>query len=166
MKPAEVGQPPLKTGWSVCEAELFSHLSDHAAHEGALLDEYTHAAGATQSKALAYLIGILMEDERKHHRWFDELASSLQTEATLTGADPTIPRMDFHRADSVSIHDLTDRLLEHEKADERELKRLQHEMSDVQDTTLWGLLVDLMLRDTDKHIAILRFVNKHLDTFG
>lgn len=166
MEPVDVVHPPHTVGWSVGETELFSHLSDHAAREGALLDEYADVASTTESKALAYLIEILMEDERKHHRWFGELASSLQTDATLSGADPTIPRMDFHRADRATVRDVTERLLEHEKADEKELKRLQRDMSDLQDTTLWGLLVNLMQRDTDKHIAILRFVKKHLDTFA
>ena len=48
-----------------------------------------------------------------------------------------------------------------EARDARELKRLQRELRDVKDTTLWSLLVDLMQRDTQKHIAILRFVRKH-----
>jgi hypothetical protein len=31
----------------------------------------------------------------------------------------------------------------------------------VKDSSLWSLLVELMQRDTQKHIAILRFVTKH-----
>ena len=152
-------------GWSVAETELFAHLSDHAAHEGAILDEYARAAAATQSKALAYLIEILMEDERRHHRWFAELASSLASDASFSGTEPAVPYMDFHRADRAAVRDVTDRLLDHEKSDERELIRLQRELRDVSGTTLWGLLVELMQRDTDKHIAVLTFVKKHLNAF-
>jgi hypothetical protein len=152
-------------GWTMAEIELFAHLSGHAKREGAMLDEYALAAAATQSKALAYLIGILMEDERRHHRWFAELASSLEADASFSGTEPTVPRMDFHRADRVVVRAVTDRLLEHEKADEKELDRLQRELRDVSGTTLWGLLVELMLRDTDKHIAVLSFVRKHLNAF-
>ena len=112
-------------GWTVGETELFSHLSGHAALEGAILDEYTQAAAATQSKALAYLIEILMEDERRHHRWFAELASSLASDASFSGTEPAVPYMDFHRADRAAVRDVTDRLLDHEKADERELIRLR-----------------------------------------
>jgi hypothetical protein len=60
---------------------------------------------------------------------------------------------------------VTNRLLEHEEADEKELERLQKELRDVSGTTLWGLLVELMQRDTDKHIAVLKFVKKHLNAF-
>jgi rubrerythrin len=133
--------------------------------EGAILEEYAQAAAGTQSKALAYLIGILMEDERRHHRWFAELASSLEVDASFNGREPPVPWMDFHRADRVAVRNVTDRLLEHEKADEKELTRLQKELRDVSGTTLWGLLVELMQRDTDKHIAVLTFVKKHLTAF-
>ena len=47
--------------------------------------------------------------------------------------------------------------MEGKKQDPRELKKLQKELRDVKDTTLWSLLVDLMQRDTEKHIAILDF---------
>ena len=54
-------ETPISTiGWSVAEIELFAHLAGHAKREGAILDEYAKAATATQSKALAYLVEILM----------------------------------------------------------------------------------------------------------
>jgi hypothetical protein len=165
MNPADEASPTNTVGWSVGETELFAHLSGHAKREGVMLDEYVRAAAATQSKALAYLIEILMEDERRHHRWFAELASSLEADASFSGTEPAVPRMDFHRADRVAVRDVTARLLEHEKADEKELDRLQRELRDVSGTTLWGLLVELMQRDTDKHIAVLTFVKKHLAAF-
>jgi hypothetical protein len=104
---------------------------------------------------------MLIEDELRHHRTFLELALSLKSDAELSGADPVIPRMDFDRADGAAVREATDRLLEQEKQDAAELKRLQRELRDVEDTTLWGLLVDLMRCDTDKHIAILRFAKRH-----
>ena len=160
-----VATPTSTIGWTVAETELFSHLSGHAKREGAILEEYAQAAMATESKALAYLVEILMEDERRHHRWFAELASSLEADASFSGTEPVVPRMDFHRADRVAVRDVTDRLLDHEKADEKELSRLQRELRDVSGTTLWGLLVELMQRDTEKHIAVLTFVKKHLNAF-
>ena len=90
---------------------------------------------------------------------------SLEADASFSGTEPVVPRMDFHRADRVAVRDVTNRLLEHEKADEKELDRLQRELRDVSGTTLWGLLVELMQRDTDKHIAVLTFVKKHLNAF-
>lgn len=151
--------PPV--GASVWETQLFTYLTEHMRREGEMLEEYIATAAGTDSKALSYLINLLVEDERRHHRHFNELASSLASEAELRGVDPVIPRLDLDRVDRADVLEVTKRLLEHERSDSAELKRLRKELHDVEDTTLWGLLVDIMLRDTDKHIAILRFVAQH-----
>ncbi len=52
----------------------------------------------------------------------------------------------------------TDQLLEAERADARDLKQLAKNMKDVRETTLWGLLLELMQDDTSKHIKILQFI--------
>jgi bacterioferritin (cytochrome b1) len=69
--------------------------------------------------------------------------------------------VDFHQVDASAVFEVSDRLLKKEREDAQELKRLQRELRDVKDTTLWSLLVDVMRHDTDKHIAILEFVEKH-----
>ena len=143
------------------EREIFSFLTEHVRLEGAMLSEYISTAERSTSKALKYVIGLLVEDERRHHRYFNELASSLKVEAELSGADPVIPRLDFHLVEKAELLVETKRLLQHEKSDLAELKRLRKELRDVKDTTLWGLLVDIMMRDTEKHIAILHFVEEH-----
>ncbi len=140
---------------------MFDHLTDHTRQKGAMLSEYAAIAEATESKALSYVINLLLEDERRHHRYFNELASSLKSESELSGDDPVVPRLDLDRVDRAELRETTDRLLEHEKSDAKELERLRKELHDVKDTTLWGLLVDIMVRDTEKHIAILRFVQQH-----
>ncbi len=140
---------------------MFEHLTDHTRREGAMLNEYAAIAEATESKALNYVINLLLDDERRHHRYFNELASSLKSESELSGDDPVVPRLDLDRVDRAELRETTERLLEHEKSDAKELERLRKELRDVKDTTLWGLLVDIMFRDTEKHIAILRFVEQH-----
>jgi rubrerythrin len=151
--------PPV--GASVGERELFIHLTDHIKHEGALLDEYAQACDETESKALAYVIGLLLEDERRHHRQFFELAETLKSEAELQSTDPVVPRLDMHRVDRDKVLTVTRRLLAMEEADAAELKRLRKELRDVEDTTLWALLVENMQSDTAKHIAMLKFVERH-----
>jgi hypothetical protein len=148
-------------GASPWELDLWTHLTSHVEAERGLLEAYSAVAEQSASKAFSYLVGILIEDEIRHHRLFIELAKSLKTEAELSGADPIIPNLDFARGDSAAVLDATKQLMASEEQDAQELKRLQSELRDVKDTTLWSLLVDLMQRDTQKHIAILRFVKKH-----
>ena len=103
----------------------------------------------------------MIDDEVRHHRLFNELADSLETEALMKGEEPGIPYLDFQRADRAAVLEGAKELLDNEERDIAELKRLKRELRDVKDTSLWELLVELMQRDTEKHIAILKFVRKH-----
>jgi hypothetical protein len=150
-------------GGSVWENEMYAHLVGHTRREGEMLHEYVAAAEATESQAFSYLLELLVADERRHHQLFDELASSLKTDAELSSADPVIPRLDLRRANQSDLMRLTKKLLDNERADKKELRRLSKELRNFKDTTLWGLIVDLMMRDTEKHIAILEFILTHAE---
>ena len=149
-------------GPSPWERQLHAHLKGHVETERAILQRYAEAAERTDSEAFRYLVKLLIDDEVRHHRLFNELADSLETNALMKREAPAIPYLDLDRADRAVVLEVTKELLENEEHDLGELKRLQRELRDVKDTTLWGLLVELMERDTDKHIAILRFVRRHL----
>ena len=148
-------------GASVSDQELYDHLTQHVQNERSVLETYVAAAEATDSKALAYVVKLLIDDERRHHMLFTELADSLKHDAEFHSGDPTIPRLDFNRVNGPAVRELTDQLIDREQADLQELKKLQKDIRDIKDTTLWSLLVELMQRDTDKHIAMLRFVQQH-----
>jgi len=148
-------------GPSAWARDLHAHLTTHVEIERGMLEEYRAAAETSSSKAFQYLVNLLIEDEIRHHRIFLELADSLETMSLRPLEDPEIPYLDFNRSNSQAISDLTEKLLEKEQQDTVELKRFQRELRDVKDTSIWGLLVDLMECDTQKHIAILRFVKRH-----
>lgn len=148
-------------GASVWELQMFEHLTGHTRREGAMLADYAELAATTESNALRYVINMLLEDERRHHRYFDELATSLKSESEFSADEPIVPRLDLDRADPVELGEVTTRLLENEQADAKELRRLRKELRDVKDTTLWVLLIDVMLRDTEKHVEILEFIRRH-----
>ncbi len=147
-------------GGSPWEIELYRMLTSHVATERSLLEDYMTAADGVGSKALTYLVNLLVDDEKRHHRMFLDLAASLKSDAELAPDDPAVPRIDFNRHNAGHVVEVTNRLLANEEADAKELKRLKKALHDVEDTTLWSLLVDLMLRDTEKHIAILEFATR------
>jgi len=151
------------SGLSVFERQLFDHLWSHVQAERSLLEQYSAVAEQTESKAFRYVVNLLIEDEIRHHKFFLEIVNSLKTEATLSREDPAVPDIDFVRADRDVVLDGTKHLLRAEERDARELRQLQREISAVKDVSLWNLLVDLMQRDTQKHIAILRFVRKQTE---
>jgi hypothetical protein len=124
--------PPI--GASSWEREIFDHLTQHIVQERGLLEEYVNAARETESKALAYLIDLLVEDGRRHHGLFKQLAQSLKSTAELRPDSPAVQRMDFHKENRAEVLEVTECLLEREESDSRELKRLRKQLSDVKDT--------------------------------
>jgi hypothetical protein len=148
-------------GASVWEEELYDHLTSHEEKEREILVKYQEAAAASKSAAFAYLASLIVDDEIRHHRIFRDLASALKSDAELRPEDPVIPRLDLGKSDPQQVLELTERLLESERADAKDLHRLAGEMKDVKDTTMWWLLVRLMEMDTAKHIEILEFARRH-----
>jgi hypothetical protein len=141
------------------ERDVHDHVANHGRVEREILDEYRQLVDDEETPpAFAYLARIILEDEIRHHRVFDELAEGLRQMAEGAADDSPIPSLRGFHADRVHIQRLTERLLEVERADERELKDLAKGLKEFDKVTLWGLLVELMLDDTRKHIKILKFI--------
>jgi hypothetical protein len=149
------------TGAAPWEQDLYHHLASHQEKERGLLERYREAADSSGSAAFRYLVSLIQEDEVRHHRLFADLAESLRTDVELRPQDARIPRLDPWGQHRELILELTDGLLAQERSDAKDLHRLAKQLSDVKDTTLWYLLVQLMEADTAKHIRILQFIRRH-----
>jgi rubrerythrin len=147
-------------GASVWEQELYDYLRRHVQKEEEILEEYRREAETSESKAFRYLVGLILEEERRHHERFVELAESLRASVTWE-SEPPVPRLAQWGPLPERVVEATEHLLAEERADARELRQLEQRLKIVKDTTLWQLLVRLMEADTDKHITVLQFVREH-----
>ena len=147
--------PPA--GLSVSDSKLYQHLVDHIQSESGLIAEYERLI-ASPSAYVSFLAGLIAEDERRHHGLYEDWIESLKAIAELqfAGLPPVITESDA--SDLVST---TERLLEFERNDRTELKHLEKQIKDLKDTTLWGLVLEIMRMDTEKHIRILEFIRDH-----
>ena len=148
-------------GASPWEDDLYRHLSTHIAVEIDLLSAYKEAAEESKSAAFSYLANLIIEDERRHHRVFEELANALRSDVEMRAVEPAVPDMAGFGDLPQKVVELTESLLAREEEDAAELRMLSRQLRDVRDTTLWQLLVKIMELDTEKHAEILRFVRKH-----
>jgi rubrerythrin len=144
-------------GASVWEQEFYDHLCSHVEAEAETLEAYEQLASSTDSEALKYLAGLIIDDERRHHKMFEELAESIRATAEFSAEPTPIPRLDF-RHDRDAIVAATEPFLAVEKADGNELSRLAKELKDVKDTTLWELVLEIIRADNEKHRRILDFI--------
>lgn len=141
-------------GASVDERELVHLLSTHAQKETAILERYRRFSVEATSPAARYLVKLIVDDEERHHRLLAEMANAIAWE----GRSPVPSVPDIFAAHDDALLAETQELLDAERADSRELKRLQRRLETFGDTTMWPLIVDLMLLDTEKHIHMLRFI--------
>ena len=131
-------------------------LSTHRERESAALDSYTKLVTQSEDDGIRYLGQLIIEDEERHHQIVDEMLNSIRSWVDEVDVEPQAPAM----VGRVS-HDLlaeTERLLDFEKADLAELRHLKKGLKLATSFPLLNLLVKLMIHDTRKHIAILKFI--------
>ena len=109
---------------------------------------------------MQYLVRMILEDEERHHRVFAEMANALRSFVEEVPVEPSVPAM-APRPDAALLEQ-TRRLLAFEKEDAKELRRLRKALKGSPKSMMHPLLVELMLHDTKKHIAILEHITSRL----
>jgi rubrerythrin len=145
---------------SECDRVLIEHLDSHVESEKEAINLYDALAhdGHPYVSFVAELIG---EDEARHHRLFTEWIETIKALAELREAPDGIPHVDYQPVDPETIR-MVERLLEFEEADLAETRHLRREIRALRTSTLWGMLVDLLIADTKKHIKMLKFLRARL----
>ncbi len=110
---------------------------------------------------VAYVAELIAEDEARHHRLFLEWIETIKALAELREAPEGIPHVDYRPVPPETIA-MVDRLLKFERKDLAESRKLQREIHNVRTSTLWGMLVELVIADTKKHIKVLKFLRDRL----
>lgn len=151
------------TGASVWDHRIADLLTRHATEESDVIAAYQRLAEGPVPDAVRYLIELILTDEDHHHRVLMEMARTVAW-GPLGADHHTIPDLPLPRHIDDDLLSATRRFLAVERRDRRELRRLGRELKPVADTTVWSLLVELMLLDTDKHIRILEFIERAAHT--
>lgn len=147
-----------ETGASVSIRNLVELLATHGAEEGRLLAEYEHLASSASDPAARFLVELIMEDERRHHRLLVQMAIEMAW-GTDRVVETGLPPLGWHLDPDLMIAIRT--LRQYEEKDRHELQALKKRLRPFEETTLWSLIVQLMLLDTEKHATILRFLEHH-----
>ena len=143
------------------EHRILAMLQTHGEREGAALSSYRRVAEDPDAgSAIQYLVQLILEDEERHHRVFEEMANAIRSFVWEVDVEPKVPAMAV-RSDDTLVHE-TERLLKFEKEDANELRVLRRAVKHGPKSSLHPLLVELMLHDTAKHIAILDHIRSRL----
>ncbi len=153
--------PPRREPQRDFERAALAMFEEHGRSEGALLESYREISERpTVDPAVRYLVRLILDDEERHHRVFEEMANEIRSFVWELPVEPRLPMMGT-RSDPELLA-ATKRLLAFEKRDAKELRRLRKQLRDSTESSLDPLMVDLMLLDTAKHIAILEHITSRL----
>jgi hypothetical protein len=148
-------------GASVDERQLVDVLARHGQEEGKILASYARFASSAPSPSARYLVSLILDDERRHHRLLGEIANAIGWSWESARSGP-LPHLELgHTESNEVLVKETRALLREEERDKKELRKLRRKLEPYADTTVWALLVDLMIHDTEKHARILRFILDH-----
>jgi len=147
---------PSPESWA---EQLLAHIRVHVSTELDALEEYQAIARESPDEHVRYVIELIMEDEERHHRLFDQFANALELSVTGLELTPrTPPWGGVHGKERLLA--VTHRLLNLERDDIQMLEALKVQLETVAHHTLWGLLITIMEMDTRKHIAMLQSLER------
>jgi len=146
------------TGAGVSTYEVVEALERHGREEGELLERYQRFIEQAESPAARYLVQLIVEDEQRHHQVLEALANTIAWGRAKSGPEAVVPVFPTKDGGNGPLRAETRTLLGHELRDRTQLRRLRRRLNSYGDDPLWGLLVDLMRSDTEKHIYTLRFI--------
>jgi hypothetical protein len=141
------------------DAKIMHHLEHHITDERELIDEYEALRTSSDHPPVQYLLGLLLEDEHRHHRILIEMLNQFHTSVNLTEEHPHVPWM-THKRDPETAKTIR-RLRRAERADLRELRALRRHLKFLRRHSLDGVLIDSLILDTHKHLRYLRTI-QHL----
>jgi rubrerythrin len=135
---------------------LIQTLQGHMDNEREALTQYGELAGNAPDDHVRFLMKMILEDEVRHHSLFAEMVNNLRAE--ISQSEPSgLPNMRRTEDRDVLLAQ-TKKLLELEHDDVKELQDLRREITKVEDTAWWAVIIDAMEMDNRKHIRLLEFV--------
>ncbi len=146
------------TGASTGIRALVDILEQHGAEEGAMLATYEELAENASDEGVRYLISLILADERRHHQLLVEMANAMAWGTPSVSPDRATPAVS--PALDRELAEMTAPLRRAEEADYRKLRRLRRRIGTFGESTMWTLLVELMMLDTKKHATMLRFLER------
>jgi rubrerythrin len=144
---------------STWDERLLEHIDTHEAGASSAYD----ALAELGDPQIRYLAGLIAADEHRHHAMLVALATSVRSTVSDEGDElewGTPPVLTTEQRDALLKQ--TRRLLEVEKDDVGKLKELRRDVRPAPNGTLWPELIEIMSLDTEKHIQILKAIERKL----
>jgi bacterioferritin (cytochrome b1) len=151
----------LEAGGGSEVEHLMNKFESHEGQEREFLIRYKEVAERSKSRFVRFLLQLIISDEEKHHAVTHAMVSTLQGSLRWTQPADAIGSLHEGEEEKDELLKLTRDFIRLEREGVKEYKKLIKDCRDYYHG-LFGLLLDTMIQDSEKHIRILQFLQKKL----
>jgi hypothetical protein len=142
---------------------LLDRLQAHDAAERAGMRGYEEAATVGPDPGVRYLMSLILEEEKRHDELLTAMANEVRRSLVWEQGERPLPSISATGEERKQLLSQAERFLEAERSGKRQLDTLQHAVHTFdRGQGILSLVVEMMAFDTQKHIAILDYIRKHL----
>lgn len=158
----KVMQDFFSSGNEISEVErLLNEFEAHEAREESTLELYRKALGEVKNPVNRFVLQMILSDEEKHRAVTHALVATLKGSLTWTKPEGTLEGGVEAEAINGELLAATEDLINLEKAGIREYKLLARDSNDYY-RGLFTILLNVMIRDSEKHVELLEFLHERL----
>jgi hypothetical protein len=152
----------IKKGDEVSAVErLLNEFEAHEAQEEKALEDYRKALGDVKNPVNRFVLQLIISDEEKHRAVSHAMASTLKGSLTWTKTEGSLAGGADEAATNGKLLAVTDGFIKLEKEGVREYKLLLKESAGYFQG-LFKILLNSMIRDSEKHVELLEFLRQRL----
>jgi rubrerythrin len=142
-------------------------LNEFEAHEGKeeqSIENYRKVLADIRNPVTRFVMQMILSDEEKHRAVTHSMVSTLKGSLTWTKPAGTLEGGADEGAINRELLAMTDEFIELEKSGIREYKLLLKESVDYYQG-LFKILLNSMIRDSEKHVELLEFIRQRIETY-
>ena len=143
--------------------QLMKEFEHHEDQEGEFVEQYKEIAGKSKNSLVKFLLHLIISDEEKHRAAVHAMASTLKGDLTWTKREDAF--QDFGELDeekeSKELLKLTSDFIRHEKEGIKQYKKLVKSSKGYY-YGIFVLILQTIIRDSEKHVEILEFLRHRL----
>lgn len=152
----------VKTPEGISPVErLLNEFEAHEAAEEKSLEYYRKALGEMPTPLTRFLMQLIISDEEKHRAVVHAMTATLRGSLHWTRPEGSLEGSSDPKKLSSELRAATESFIELEKAGIRDYKKLASESGDYYQG-LFKVLIDSMVRDSEKHVQLLEFLKERL----
>lgn len=156
---SELGEPESPR---VSEVErIMNEFEAHEGQEGKFTQRYREIAGKSKNPFVKFLLQLIISDEEKHHTVTHAMVSTLRGGLTWTKTEGAINGLADLGSEKDELLKLTEDFIQLEKKGIKEYRGLIKRTKGYYQG-LFVLLLQSMIRDSEKHVEILEFLRQRL----